>query len=79
MINTVHERKFCFGVPQGSIRGIYFLFNIFICDLFLFTNVIDIASYADNNAPYATSSKTNLAIEKLEQCCDSLFTWFQNN
>ena len=26
-----------------------------------------------------TSSKANLAIDKLEQCSESLFTWFQNN
>ena len=29
--------------------------------------------------PSATSSKTNLAIEKLEQCSDSRLAWFQNN
>ena len=67
-----------FGVPQGSIIGLLLL-NIFIWDLFLFTNYIDIVIYADNNTPYATSSKINLAIEKLEQCSDGLFTWFQNS
>ena len=37
------------------------------------------ASYADDNTPYATSSKTNLSIEKLQQCSHSLFTWFRDN
>ena len=67
-----------FGVPQGSILG-PLLFNNFVCYLFLFTNDIDIANYADDNTTYATLSKTNLVIEKIEQCSDSLFTWFQNN
>ena len=43
-------------------------FQYFICKLFLFTNDIDIASYANDNTPYAALSETNLATEKLEQC-----------
>ena len=38
-------------------------FHIFICDFFLFTNDIDIASFDDDNTLYATSSKTNFAVE----------------
>ena len=66
-------KEILFGVPQDSIPE-SLLFNIFIYVLFLFTNDIDIACYANDNTPFETSSKINLAIEKLEQCSNSLFT-----
>ena len=77
MINIVYGRKFCLAFLKAPLGPL--LFNIFVCHLLLFTNDIDIASYADDNAPHVTSSKTNLVIEKLEQCSDSLITRFQNN
>ena len=40
-----------FGVPQSSIL-VQFLLNIFLADLFLIINDIDIANYADENTPY---------------------------
>ena len=39
------------GVPQEYILG-SLLFNIFLCDLLLIMENINIASYADDNKPY---------------------------
>ena len=67
-----------FGVPQGSILG-PLLFNIFLCDLFLNVEDIDIASYADDNTPYTTGKSVPEVIEKLEDTSDKLFKWFSDN
>ena len=50
-----------FGVPQGTILR-PLLSNIYICDLFLENNDIDIANYADDNTPYACSLDLNSVI-----------------
>ena len=47
--------KISVGVPQGSIFE-PLLFNIFLCDLFLIMNNIELASYADDNKPYAVGN-----------------------
>ena len=67
-----------FGVPQGSILG-PLLFNIFLADLFFIVNNKDIANYADDNTPYATTSDIDSLIVYLEEASKSLFTWFDNN
>ena len=67
-------------MPQGSILG-PLLFNIYICDLFLFTEDIDIdiANYADDNTPYHCSENTASVIERLEIAAITLFDWFKDN
>ena len=66
------------GAPQGSILG-PLLFNLFLCDLFLFVEEADIMSYADDNTPYVCSENVDVTLEKLEEVGKVLFEWLSNN
>ena len=66
------------GVPQGSILG-PLLFNLFLCDLFLFVEEVDVMSYADGSTPYVCSENVDVTLEKLEEVGKVLFEWFSNN
>ena len=45
------------------------------CDI----NDCDIASYADDNTPYASSLNLDVVINKSEESTNKLFQWFRNN
>ena len=67
-----------FGVPQGSILE-PLLSNIFLCDLFLIMEKIDIAGYADDNTPYTTGNAIEEVIRKIQNASKTLFQWFSDS
>ena len=79
-INTEYSswKQILFRIPQDSILG-PLLFSIFLCDLFLIMNNFDIASYADDNTPYAVGNNIQELIGKLQNASKTLFQWFSDN
>ena len=65
------------GVSQSSLLG-SLLFNIFLTDVFLFCPT-EIASYADDNTPYATGVCLEKTLQKVEKASNTLFKWFSDN
>ena len=66
------------GVPQGSILG-PLLFNIYINDLFLFSQHFTMANYADDCTPYEFSGSIDEVILKLQNDYNSLLGWYKSN
>ena len=66
------------GIPQGSILG-PILFNIFLNDLFLFLEDVDLANFADNNTIYTANKNIEVLIKLLERESKSAIDWFKMN
>ena len=63
---------------KGSILSPV-LFNVFVCNLFLFVPNIDLVSYANSNTPFAIGSSELEVINEIKTVAKSLTLWFRNN
>ena len=65
-------------VPQKLILD-PFLFNANFCNMFCEICKCDKAIYAYDNTPHTSDSDSYAVLSKLENCTDSLFTWFKEH
>ena len=56
-------RHLLIGIPQGSVLGP--LFNIYMCDLFLFMSESNVSNYADDTTLYACEENYMMCKESL--------------
>ena len=67
-----------FGVPQDSILG-PILFNIFLSDLFLTVDDVDIANSTDENTVYKEHENIDDLITSLQDVASKFYKWFSDN
>ena len=63
-------------VPQGSILGSSF-FNLFINDLFLFTERTNICNFADDNTIYDCNINLQIILKDVKYDMQNILKWFK--
>ena len=66
------------GIPQGSILG-PLLFNIFINDIFMIIEQLDICNFADDNSLYSCGERLREIKENLVSDTKRTLNWFRFN
>ena len=54
------------------------LFNLFLCDLYLFVDELILRSYAVDNTPSVCSENVSVILEKLGDVRNLFFEWFSS-
>ena len=65
------------GTPHRSILE-RILFNLFLCDLYLFLDELILRSYAVDNTPSVCSENVSVILEKLGDVRNLFFEWFSS-
>ena len=65
------------GTPHRSVLE-RILFNLFLCDLYLFVDQLILRSYAVDNTPSVCSENVSVILEKLGDVRNLFFEWFSS-